>query len=262
MRFGFRIPGARWMFAAALLLFWLPWTWESAFGALPSEPDWRARFDYWTGRMQSRFVEPVLPMDWSGALKSGVTVTGVLQRISEEAIEVADGLHEFRYERVALSREDRMKLFREDFARGGALQQVLEEKQAYRLQDNPLLPAHLITKFRLLTTVQFSEYGREKENFLLLQEGWVQDVRLDYFGGAQAVISLTPPEQTNLAVVCVFPVNGEDAQSLKKGAVVRFFGSVRSVRAYPGIIRLTLRDVSLDGMESPVAQSETGEEQP
>jgi len=245
-----------WCVAAGLLLFFCV---DAALAALPSQPDWKARFDHWTARGRLSFPAPRLNTDWSGTLKSGVTVAGVLVQVTDDRIEVADGMNTSRYERVALSREDRMRFFPEDYARGRALERVMEEKHAYQRQSNPLLPAQLITKLRLLTTVQFDEYARGLSGFLLLQEGWVQDVRLDYFGRSQAVVSLTPLEQTNLAVVCVFSVNAEEAEALQKGAVIRFFGPIRSVRAYPGLIRITLEDVALEGGDPPAEQSETGE---
>ncbi|MDD2236345.1 MAG: hypothetical protein PHG65_03960 [Kiritimatiellae bacterium] len=245
-----------WCVAAGLLLFFCV---DAALAALPPEPDWKARFNYWTARGRRSFPEPRLNTDWTGTLKSGVTVTGVLMQVTESGVEVADGMNTSRYERIALSREDRMRLFPEDYARGRALERVMEEKHTYQRQSNPLLPAQLITKLRLLTSVQFDEYARGLSGYLLLQEGWVQDVRLDYFGGSQAVVSLTPLDQDGLAVVCVFPVDAEEAGTLQKGAVIRFFGPIRSVRAYPGIIRVTLRDISIDGMKSPVDQPETGE---
>lgn len=231
---------------AVLCLLLIAFPTEPATAVLPAEPDWKMRFDFWSVRERQRFAEPRLLTEWSVTLKDGASVAGTLSGVSDDAIELTDGIKTSRYDRVSLSREDRTRLFREDFARAQALERVLAEKQAYQRQNNPLLPSGLTTQRRLLTSVQFQEFSRGITGFLLLQEGWLRDVRLDYFGGTEALVTLTPPMETNEPVLCIFPLNTEDAATLEKGSILRFFGRVKSMRSGGQNIRITLQDVSLD----------------
>ncbi len=233
---------------ALLLVISFPAT---ARAALPAEPDWKSRFDYWTSRHRARFREPRPNTAWAGTRSNGIALSGILTAVTDSGIALADGPVTSLVERTALSREDRTRLFREDYARASALETVLKEKQTYSRQTNPLLPAHLITQTRLLTAVQFEDYANRMAGFLLLQEGWVNDVRPNYFGAAEAVISLTPPAETNQSVICIFPLPMETAATVTKGSVLRFFGPIKSIRARDQNIRITLTEASLEQAPAP-----------
>ena len=79
----------------------------------------------------------------------------------------------------------------------------------------------------------------------------MNDVRPNYFGAAEAVISLTPPAETNQSVICIFPLPLETAATVTKGSVLRFFGPIKSIRARDHNIRITLNDASLEPTSSP-----------
>jgi hypothetical protein len=211
----------------------------------PQNIDWRQRFDYWTVRCAQRFQPPTLDTETTLTFKNTHQESGILTAVSSNQVvlETAQGPRE--YPRTQLAREDRKRLFREDFARANALEQVLQEKQEYARQTVPPAPENIQTQARLLTGAQFAEYAGDLTGLLVNWTGTVSDIELNFFSEYQCLLDLSPSPDSSPPISASFIIPGSHALSINRRQHLGVFGIIKSVRLLAEQIQITLSDASI-----------------